>query len=202
MAELTGKFIASQIIVIFVYVFLSLTYVVKDRKAIIAFSFLSNFLNSITFILLEAYTSSAMCAISILRDIIFLIDEKINGKSKVITKKDIILISFIYSLSLISIVATYNGPLSLLYAVGSMLYTYSIWQKNTKVYRFLGIPVTLIVIFDSINLKSVFGAVLQIIVLLVTCASLKSNKSENENKIYTLAEVNLPLIVDPEPMAS
>ena len=202
MAELTGKFIASQIIVIFVYVFLSLTYVVKDRKAIIAFSFLSNFLNSITFILLEAYTSSAMCAISILRDIIFLIDEKINGKSKVITKKDIILISFVYSLSLISIVATYNGPLSLLYAAGSMLYTYSIWQKNTKVYRFLGIPVTLIVIFDSINLKSVFGAVLQIIVLLVTCASLKSNKSENENKIYTLAEVNLSLMVDPEPMAS
>ena len=150
MAELTGKFIASQIIVIFVYVFLSLTYVVKDRKAIIAFSFLSNFLNSITFILLEAYTSSAMCAISILRDIIFLIDEKINGKSKVITKKDIILISFIYSLSLISIVATYNGPLSLLYAAGSMLYTYSIWQKNNDIYRFLGIIVTLIVICDII----------------------------------------------------
>lgn len=192
MAELTTQYIASQIIVIFVYVFLSLTYVVKSRKFIITFSFLSNFLNSITFILLNSYTSAAMCAISILRDIIFLIDEKINGKSKKITKKDIVLISIIYGLSLISIIATYNGPLSLLYAAGSMLYTYSIWQKNTTVYRFMGIPVTLIVIIDSINIKSVFGAILQIIVLITSTVGFFSNKEKKENKIYTLAEVNMP----------
>ena len=79
MAELTTQYIASQIIVIFVYVFLSLTYVVKNRKLLIAFSFMSNFLNAITFILLGSYTSSAMCAISIFRDIVFLIDEKIQN---------------------------------------------------------------------------------------------------------------------------
>ena len=183
MAELTTQYIASQIIVIFVYVFLSLTYVVKNRKLLIAFSFMSNFLNALTFILLGSYTSSAMCAISIFRDIVFLIDEKINGKSKVITKKDIVLISIIYSLSLISIIATYNGPLSLLYACGSMLYTYSIWQKNTKLYRFMGIPVTLIVIVDSIVIKSVFGVVLQGV-------GFFSNKEKEEHKIYSLAEAN------------
>lgn len=198
MAELTTQYIASQIIVIFVYVFLSLTYVVKSRKLIITFSFLSNFLNSITFILLNSYTSAAMCAISILRDIIFLIDEKINGKSKNITKKDVVLISIIYGLSLASIVVTYNGPLSLLYAAGSMLYTYSIWQKNTTVYRFMGIPVTLIVIIDSINIKSVFGAALQIIVLITSTIGFFSNKEKKENKIYTLAEVNMPTA---EPLA-
>lgn len=191
MAELTTQYIASQIIVIFVYVFLSLTYVVKSRKAIIAFSFLSNFLNSITFILLGSYTSAAMCAISILRDIIFLIDERINGKSKVITKKDIALISFIYSLSLVSIIFTYNGPLSLLYACGSMLYTYSIWQKNTKLYRFMGIPVTLIVIVDSIVIKSVLGVIFQGVVLITSCIGYFSNRENKETKIYTLAEVNL-----------
>lgn len=190
MGELTTQYIASQIIVIFVYVFLSLTYVVKNRKLLIAFSFMSNFLNAITFILLGSYTSSAMCAISIFRDIVFLIDEKINGKSKVITKKDIVLISIIYSLSLISIIATYNGPLSLLYACGSMLYTYSIWQKNTKLYRFMGIPVTLIVIVDSIVIKSVFGVVLQGVVLVTSCIGFFSNKEKEEHKIYSLAEAN------------
>ena len=199
MAELTTQYIASQIIVIFVYVFLSLTYVVKNRKWIIAFSFMSNFLNAITFILLGSYTSSAMCAISILRDIIFLIDERINGKSKVITKKDMVLISFIYSLSLISIIATYNGPLSLLYACGSMLYTYSIWQKNTKIYRFMGIPVTLIVIVDSIVIKSVFGVILQGVVLITSCIGYFSKKDSKENKIYTLAEANY---IPAESMAS
>ena len=78
MGNLSSQYIASQIVTIFVYVFLSLTYCVKNRKAILAFSFLSNFLNSIAFILLGAYTSSAMCAISIFRDIVFIIDQKIN----------------------------------------------------------------------------------------------------------------------------
>lgn len=165
---LTPQYIASQIVTIFVYIFLSSTYCLKNRKAILACSFISNFLNAIAFILLNAYTSAAMCAISIFRDILFIIDQKINGKSDKIAKKDIALLAIIYGISAVSIILTYKGPLSLLYACGSMLYTFSIWQKNTKLYRFLGIPVTLIVICDSINIKSVFGVILQCVVLITS----------------------------------
>ena len=59
------QYIASQIVTIFVYVFLASTYCIKNRKTILAFSFISNTLNSIAFILLGAYTSSIMCIISI-----------------------------------------------------------------------------------------------------------------------------------------
>lgn len=166
--SLTIQYIASQIVTIFVYIFLASTYCLKNRKAILACSFISNFLNAIAFILLNAYTSAAMCVISIFRDILFIIDQKINGKSNKITKKDIALLVLIYGISVVSIIFTYKGPLSLLYAAGSMLYTFSIWQKNTKLYRFLGIPVTLIVICDSINIKSVFGVILQGIVLVTS----------------------------------
>ena len=186
--ELTTQYIASQVVTIFVYLFLSATYCVKSRKIIIACSFLSNFLNAIAFLLLNAYTSSLMCCISIFRDIVFMIDEKINGKSEVITKKDYMLLGLIYSLSLISIVYTFNGWLSLLYAFGSMLYTYSIWQKNTNVYRFLGIVVTLIVIVDSINLRSVFGVLLQCVVLICSTAGFLSNR---KSKIYRLDTGNV-----------
>ena len=93
--ELTATYIASQIVIIFVYLFLSLTYCVKSRRLVLVFSFTSNFLNIIAFLLLGAYTSSAMCAISILRDIIFLIDQKINGKSDKITKKDVLLLTYV-----------------------------------------------------------------------------------------------------------
>ena len=165
---LTTQYIVSQIVTIFVYVFLASTYCLKNRKAILACSFISNFLNAIAFILLNSYTSAAMCAISIFRDILFMIDQKINGKSDKITKKDVMLLAIIYGISVVSIVLTYKGPLSLLYAVGSMLYTFSIWQKNNKLYRFLGIPVTLIVICDSINIKSIFGVVLQSVVLVTS----------------------------------
>ena len=179
--EITTQYILSQIATILVYVFLSLTYCVKSRKLILAFSFLSNFLNSIAFILLGAYTSAIMCAISIFRDIIFIIDEKINGKSDRITKKDVRILIFIYGLSIISIIVTFKGPLTLMYAAGSMLYTYSIWQKNNKVYRVLGIPVTLLVIVDSIIIKSIFGVILQCVVLICsTVGSFKNTDKKNE----------------------
>ena len=188
--ELTTQYILSQVVIIFVYLFLSLTYCVKSRRLILAFSFLSNFLNSIAFILLGAYTSSAMCAISIFRDIIFLIDEKINGKSANITKKDIALLALVYGICTIAIISTFNGFSSLLYATGSMLYTFSIWQKNNKLYRFMGIPVTLIVIVDSILLKSIFGVILQGVVLIVSIAGFVSQK---ENKEILIDNANAKL---------
>lgn len=188
--EITTQYILSQVVIIFVYLFLSLTYCVKSRKLILAFSFLSNFLNSIAFILLGAYTSSAMCAISILRDIIFLIDEKINGKSAQITKKDIILLALVYGICAIAITCTFNGISSLLYATGSMLYTFSIWQKNNKLYRFMGIPVTLIVIVDSILLKSIFGVILQGVVLIVSIVGFLRTKNEGKNYMQNTQKNN------------
>lgn len=183
MENLSNQYIASQIVTIFVYIFLSLTYCVKNRKVILAFSFISNFLNAIAFLLLEAYTSSAMCAISIFRDVVFLIDQKINGKSDKITKKDYAILAMIYGISIISIVLTFKGFWTLLYAAGSMLYTYSIWQKNNKLYRFMGIPVTLLVIVDSIYIKSVFGVILQTVVLICSGVGYFANNEESKNTI-------------------
>lgn len=189
--ELTAQYIASQIVTIFVYIFLSLTYCIKNRRIILVFSFVSNFLNAIAFILLGAYTSAAMCAISIFRDIVFLIDEKINGKSNQITKKDYAILSLVYGISIISIITTFKGFWTLLYAAGTMLYTYSIWQKNNKLYSFLGIIVTLLVICDSIYIKSVFGVILQSIVLVCCIVGYISKEKENNKnkKNYLLVEM-------------
>ena len=117
-----------------------------------------------------------MCAISIFRDIIFLIDEKINGKGDKITKKDVAILAFVYGICAMAIACTFEAPLTLLYATASMLYTFSIWQKNNKLYRFLGIPATLIVIVDSIIIKSVFGVILQCIVLITSIVGFVSHK--------------------------
>lgn len=189
--EITAAYIASQIVTIFVYIFLSLTYCVKSRKLVLGFSFTSNFLNAIAFILLGAYTSSAMCAISILRDIIFIIDEKINGKSNKITKKDVVILALIYGICGIAIACTFKGPLTLLYATGSMLYTFSIWQKNNKLYRFMGIPVTLIVIIDSIVIKSIFGVILQCVVLITSTIGFFSHKEKKEECLEENTNIQL-----------
>ena len=166
--EITIQYIFSQIAIIFVFIFLILTYCVKNRKIILGLSLGSNLLNALAFILLGAYTSAAMCGISIFRDIVFTIDQKINGKSDKTTKKDVLLLLLLYGISISAIIITFKGFLTLLYTVASMLYTYSIWQKNNKVYRFMGMPVSLISILDSVYIKSIFGVILQAIVFITS----------------------------------
>ena len=178
--EITIQYIFSQIAIIFVYLFLILTYCVKNRKIILGLSLGSNLLNALAFILLGAYTSASMCAISIGRDIVFIIDEKINGKNNKIVKKDVFILIGVYIVAIISIIFTFNGWESLLYAVASMLYTYSIWQKNNKMYKLLGIPCYIIVIIESIVIKSVLGLILQSIVLV--CTIIMFIKTKNEEK--------------------
>ena len=71
-----------------------------------------------------------------------------------------------------------------------MLYTFSIWQKNNKLYRFLGIPVTLIVIVDSILLKSIFGIILQGVVLIVSIVAFLRAENEGKNYIQKIQKNN------------
>ena len=178
--QITVQYIISQIITIVSYSCLAATYCIKKRKTILVLSFTANFLNACAYFLLNAYTSSIMCGVSILRDIIFIIDTKINGKSDKITKKDIWLLIGIYAISMISIVVTFNGFSSLIYASAAMLYTYSIWQKNNKVYRYLGIPCGILVLLDCIFIKSIFGFILQSIV--VTCTIMGAYRSKKETQ--------------------
>ena len=66
-----------------------------------------------------------------------------------------------------------------MYTIASMLYTFSIWQKSNKIYRVLGIPVILISILDSIIIKSIFGVILQGVVLITSIVGCYSYKKEN-----------------------
>lgn len=177
--QITAQYILSQIVTIFSYGCLATTYCMKKRKTILIFSFLSNILNICAYFLLGAYTSSLMCGVSILRDIVFIIDAKINGKSNKITKKDIFILLGVYIVSFIAVALTFNGFKSLMYAIAAMLYTYSIWQKNNKVYRYMGIICVTIVLIDCIIIKSIFGVILQSVI--VTVVTTNAIKSSNEN---------------------
>ena len=178
--EITTQYILSQIITIISYTCLAVTYCIKKRKTILVLSFSANFLNACAYFLLNAYTSSLMCGVSILRDIVFIIDAKINGKSDKIAKKDIFILIGVYAVSLAAIAITFKGFGSLMYTAAAMLYTYSIWQKNNKIYRYLGILCGILVILDCIYIKSIFGFILQSIV--VTCTIIGVIRSRKEER--------------------
>lgn len=178
--QMTTQYIISQIIIAISYTCLMLTYCLKKRKVILLLSFLANFTNACAYLLLGAVTSASMCAVSIGRDVLFLIDEKIHGKSKKTAKKDILMLIGVYIVSIISVIITFSGWKSLLYAAATMLYTYSIWQKDNRIYRCLGIPCHIITIIESIAIKSIVALIFQSILLISTIVMFRKSKEQEK----------------------
>lgn len=180
MEGITVAYIWSQIFTILMYVLLAVTYYAKDRKKVLVFSFLSLIANVIAYILLNAYTGIAMCIVALFRNIYFLVDEKKNGISDKIGKKDIIVLIILIIAILISTIFTYEGFLSLLSVFATTIYTYSVWQKKTLVYKFCGIPVSILWILYNLYIKSIFGVILESILLISSIIGyileLKANK--------------------------
>lgn len=156
----------SQVFTIITYVLLALTYYAKDRKKVLILSFLSLIANGLAYVFLSAWTGLAMCAVALIRNIIFLIDENKNGKRETINKKDVVILVILYIISIISAVYTYDGFFSLLSVFATMLYTYSVWQKKTNIYKLLGIPIGILWILYNIYVKSIFGIILETILLI------------------------------------
>lgn len=159
--SLEATYILSQIFTIINYMLLASTYYVKNRKKILIISFMSLLANAIAYILLNAWTGVAMCLVALIRNIVFLIDEHKNKQANKITKKDIIILIILYIISIISAILTFDGYLSLLSVFATMLYTYSVWQKNPKTYKLLGIPVGILWILYNLYVKSLFGIILE-----------------------------------------
>lgn len=96
-----------------------------------------------------------------------MIDEK-NRKSKVLNKRDYFILLILILIITIFTIFTYNGWPSLLSVAATTISTIAIWQKNTKYYKLLGIPVSLAWLGYDIYLKSFFAIILESILLIVT----------------------------------
>lgn len=180
--ELTVTYVVSQIFTIIMYALLSLTYYLKDRKSILIVSFLSMIANGIAYFLLHAWSGLLMCIIAVVRNIVFIIDENKNGKKDKMVKLDIIVLIIVYILCIISAIFTYEGLLSLLSVFATMVYTYSVCQKDTKIYKLLGIPVGILWVAYNAYVKSLFGIILEGILLICSISGYIIEKKNIKRK--------------------
>lgn len=177
--EITVTYVFSQIFTILMYILLAISYYAKNRKSVLILGFLSVIANGIAYIFLKAYTGLAMCIVALIRNMIFLFDERKNINKDIITKKDIIILIILYLISIISAIFTYDGALSLLSVFATMIYTFSVWQKDTKRYKLLGIPSEGLWLLYNIYIKSIFGIILEGILLI---SSINGYRLENKRK--------------------
>lgn len=152
-------YIVSQIFVVINYTLLIISYQLKNRTKILVINFVALLANALSFLFLGGFSGVGMSIVAIIRNILFLFDK--NKNNNLITKTDIVKLLIVYLLSIICAIITYNGIFSLMIVLAIMLYTYSIWQKNTKVFKLLGIPVSIFYIIYNVYVKSILGVVFE-----------------------------------------
>lgn len=165
--EITSIYIISQVITILYFAVLSLSYLLKDRNKILIANFAAHIGQTVAMAMLNGYTGAAMSLIMILRDLTLIIQEAKKSKGKDINKKiDILILIITILLIVVLTIFTYNGPLSLLSVVATLITTFALWQKDVKAYKLLGIIAGILWLAYNIFIISIMGIILESILLI------------------------------------
>lgn len=164
--EVTFNYVLSQIFTILMYALLAWTYLIKSKKKIVIVDIASLIANILAYVFLGAWTGLAMCIVAMFRNLYILWDENKHGKRDTNEKRDYIFLAVVYLGIILATIPTYEGFLSLFSVFATSIYTYSIWQKSTKIYKFCGIPVGILWIIYNVYVQSIFGVILETALLI------------------------------------
>lgn len=181
--EITITYIISQIFTVIGYGLTTSTYHMQKRKTVLILNFLSKFSFAIAYILLGAWSALAMIGVALIRNSVFMIDGNKNVKRNNINRLDVIMLIVVYVITIISGIYTYECFWSLLPIFSTLIYTYSIFQKNIKIYRLLGIPTELFCVIYNFYIKSISAIILGVIPLISSIIGyIKEVKKEKNTK--------------------
>ena len=75
-------------------------------------------------------------------------------------------VNLIKGIIIVLTIFTYNGLGSLLSVIATLVSTVAIWQKETKYYKYLGIPISIFWLGYNIYLKAIFAIILETILFI------------------------------------
>lgn len=114
------------------FVALILSICVKDRNKSLFVQSLNCLFEAIYDFIINAFTGAVLSIINVIRTSIFRQSDKINRKLYVL------LLYMFESIIVINCIYTWNGFISLLPTIGSMIRTYCLWQTDMKLVRISG----------------------------------------------------------------
>lgn len=156
---LTFSYILSQVFAIIYYILFDITYYMKNKKNILLLGVIGIFIHSISYALLGGWSAVAMGIVAVLRNIIFIFEEKKEKKNKII-------LYILFLITIISGIFTYDSIFSIFPVIATILYTYSIWQKNIRKYKLIGIITGILFVTYNIYVQSIFGIIAEFILTL------------------------------------
>lgn len=118
---------------ILAFIALILSVCIKDRKKSLGVQSLNCLFEAIYAFIINAFTGAFLSIINFIRTFIFMQSEKINKKVYLL-----ILIAF-ETIIIANCIYTWNGLISILPTIGSIIRTYCLWQTNMKLVRISGV---------------------------------------------------------------
>lgn len=152
---------------------------IKERKKYLVIQSINCSFEAIYDFIIYAYTGAILSIINFIRTLLFINKEKFN-------KTIYLLILFIFeSIIIINCVVTWNGYISLLPTIGSMIRAYCLWQPNMKLVRISGITTGILYGSYYIYYNSWFMVLGDFILLITGIYVLWKNdiRRKNENEI-------------------
>ncbi len=118
---------------ILAFIALVISICIKERKKSLIIQSINCLFESIYDFIIYAYTGAILSIINFIRTFLFINKEKFS-------KKLYLLILFLFeSIIIINCMLTWNGYISLLPTIGSIIRTYCLWQSDMKLVRISGI---------------------------------------------------------------
>ena len=173
------ELIIAQIIGIIALLISSLAPQQKTKKKVLIFKLFSTILYALQYLTLSAYSATVTNVIGAIRDYIFYRYSK--------AKKDIpIFILYIYIIIvLIFGIFTFNGLISILPILLSILTTYSVWQNNLKKYRSITAIITILWIIYNLAVgayASAIGSLVSFTSVIIAIIRLDIMKNKSRRK--------------------
>ena len=165
--------ILAQILALFAILFWVISILLKNKKNILLMQVIANGIYGIEYLLLGAFSAASMNFLSFLRLLVYYFYALLNIKMP-----KWILFVFIALVLLFGII-TYDGLISLLPIIITVLYTYAFWQNNLNVARIIYIVAAIIWIYYNYEVGAyvgIIGNALEIITGLISLIKYRGGK--------------------------
>lgn len=165
--------ILAQVLALFAILFWVISILLKNKKNILLMQVIANGIYGIEYLLLGAFSVASMNFLSFLRLLVYYFYALLNIKMP-----KWILFVFITLVLLFGII-TYDGLISLLPIIITVLYTYAFWQNNLNVARIIYIVAAIIWIYYNYEVGAyvgIIGNILEIITGLISLIKYRGGK--------------------------
>ena len=160
------NYILSQIFLCLGLASLGVSFYLKNYKYRTICNIVAAFLMGVGYFCLGAYTAIGLNILGLIAYIFFYIFKSKNKENP------LYFIIILWLITIINGIFTFSGCISLLPTIASLLFYFSIWQKNTFIYRLLGVVATIFYVLYNIMYKSWFGALAQSVLLIISIIGL------------------------------